>query len=81
MNPPTGMLNEADAAARLGNKPQTMAKWRQRNFGPAFFKHGAKVFYRIADLDSWSMSTRIVPDALAPRRTKPRRSHHKKKVA
>ena len=51
---PPGCLWLPDAAAYLGYEPCTLRKWRNvRKIGPASFKVGGKVAYRIAVLDAW----------------------------
>ncbi|MER7788606.1 helix-turn-helix domain-containing protein [Streptomyces sp. NPDC097640] len=51
---PPGCLLMADAADYLGYEISTLRKWRNvRKTGPASFKAGGKVVYRIAVLDAW----------------------------
>ena len=76
-----GNLLEAEAAAYVGVKSQTLAKWRIRNFGPPFLRLSSKIFYQIEDLNTWVQSCRVVPTELKPKAIAPRRSHHKHKAA
>ena len=51
--------NEYDtkaAAAYLDVHPAHLPRLRSEGKGPAFFKRGARVFYRRADLDAWNAS-------------------------
>ncbi|MCQ8831858.1 helix-turn-helix transcriptional regulator [Streptomyces malaysiensis] len=50
---PPGCLWLADAADYLGYDITTLRKWRLKKKGPASFKAGGKVAYRIAVLDAW----------------------------
>jgi hypothetical protein len=74
----SGLLNESEAAESLSMQAQTLSKWRQRDFGPAFLKQGGRVLYRPEDLKLWQDSCRIVPSEKSPRKMKPRRKHRKK---
>lgn len=47
------MLKVKGAAARLGLSVSQMNKMRCYGTGPAFYKLGAAIFYRPADLDAW----------------------------
>lgn len=51
---PPGCLWLADAADYLGCEVSTLRKWRNvRKTGPASFRVGGRVAYRIAVLDAW----------------------------
>lgn len=52
-NAPPGCLWLEDAAHYLGYEVSTLRKWRVKKKGPASFKAGGKVTYRIAVLDAW----------------------------
>lgn len=57
-------LTEAEAADRLGFKPQTLRKWRHTGRGPKFLQpegERAPVRYRERDLDEWEESHLRVP--------------------
>lgn len=59
------LLSREEAAAYLGVKPQTLAVWAcRRTAGPPFFKIGARVKYRQADLDAWIESRRVETSSL-----------------
>ena len=47
------LLPPTAAAARLGVKPATLAKWRVKGGGPAFRKIGTLVLYPVAELAAW----------------------------
>lgn len=51
--PPKGCLWIAGAAAYIGYEVNTLRKWRLKGIGPASFRVGGKVAYRIAVLDAW----------------------------
>ncbi|MET7795752.1 helix-turn-helix transcriptional regulator [Streptomyces decoyicus] len=50
---PPGCLLLEDAADYLGYEVSTLRKWRLKRRGPASFKAGGKVVYRIAVMDAW----------------------------
>ncbi|MDG9701727.1 AlpA family transcriptional regulator [Streptomyces sp. DH37] len=50
---PPGVLWLDDAADYLGYEVSTLRKWRLKKKGPASFKIGGRVAYRIAVLDAW----------------------------
>lgn len=43
-------LSTKEAAKVLKVHPVTMQEWRARGIGPAYFRDGRRVFYRLADL-------------------------------
>jgi len=47
------LLNEKDAAPRLGVSVRTLQAWRIRGNGPKFVKLNRKVLYRPEDLDGF----------------------------
>lgn len=47
------LLRASDAAEFLGVSRATLAKWRVYGFGPAFIKIGARVSYRMSDINAW----------------------------
>ncbi len=46
-------LNREQAAAYLGFKPCTLAKWASQGIGPAYYRRGRGTAYRQKDLDDW----------------------------
>jgi len=52
-NPQVFLLNEHEAAARLGVKVSSLRKWRWAGRGPQFIKIGAAVRYDPADLQDF----------------------------
>lgn len=50
---PLGCLWLSDAADRLGYEPSTLRKWRLKRKGPASFRAGGRVVYRVAALEAW----------------------------
>jgi len=51
-------LRETEAAAWLGVRPNTMARWRVEGTGPEYRKHGRLVIYSMRDLECWSQNQR-----------------------
>ena len=47
-------LTTVQAARYLNLSPKTLEKFRLTGGGPEYRKHGRKVVYRVADLDTWS---------------------------
>ncbi len=58
MNNHIVLLNENQAAERLGLKVKTLQAWRQQGKGPAFIKLGRSVRYNHADLVAFLESNR-----------------------
>lgn len=59
---PTEVVDQDAAAHYLGDLPvRTLESWRYRNTGPAYFRVGRRIRYRVADLDSWLEEQRITP--------------------
>jgi hypothetical protein len=56
-------LDTRQAAGHLGISPNSLACWRSRREGPAFVKIGAKVRYRLADLEAWVDGRRRDPSS------------------
>ncbi|MDO4919899.1 helix-turn-helix domain-containing protein [Kocuria sp.] len=56
---PASRLTTSESAEYLGVRPQTMANWRSAGTGPPFYKIGAAVQYRVADLDTWIEAQKI----------------------
>lgn len=48
-----GTLNELELATHLGVSRKTLQKWRSLGLGPTYLKLGAKVVYRIEDIDAY----------------------------
>ncbi|MBE3123710.1 MAG: helix-turn-helix domain-containing protein [Planctomycetes bacterium] len=56
---PQRLLNEQEAAAYMGLKPNTLAVWRSTGrYGLPFLKVGKAVRYRVADLEKWLSARR-----------------------
>jgi hypothetical protein len=62
---------EAEAARFLGKKPSTLATWRARRKGPAYYKNGATVLYTMTDLREYVRTRRVVPGACKAEREAP----------
>ena len=62
--PPSGGLQSTAAAAYLGVARQTLANWRVRGEGPRYArlgKSGARIVYRVSDLDLF-LAERMIGD-------------------
>jgi len=62
--PPTAaalLITEAEAAARLTAKVQTLRAWRHRQTGPPYLKLSGKIRYRVSDIDEFIETSRVVP--------------------
>lgn len=49
----TRHLNQRDLAARWGVSVRTLERWRWLNEGPGFLKLGARVAYRLEDIEAY----------------------------
>ena len=49
----TRLIREPELAAKLGCRPNTLAKYRIRGTGPRFIKLGNRIAYDPADVDEW----------------------------
>jgi hypothetical protein len=56
---PNRLLTESEAAAMIGVKGQTMAVWRTKSTGPAYYKVGSNVRYRKDDIEKYLTTNRI----------------------
>jgi len=52
------LINEQEAALRLGLKVPTLRRWRWAGRGPAFHKIGGAVRYSDADVDAYITAAR-----------------------
>ncbi|TDT33411.1 helix-turn-helix transcriptional regulator [Naumannella halotolerans] len=50
---PPAALDTDEAGRYIGVAPKTLANWRGRGQGPRYVRAGARVVYRVADLDAW----------------------------
>lgn len=58
MRDDTTYLDTRAAAAHLGLSPRTLDRYRVSGEGPASYKLGTRVRYRLADLEAWAESRR-----------------------
>lgn len=49
-------LNQMQLARRSNLSPRTLERWRYYGEGPAFFKIGRRVVYRIEDVEAFEAS-------------------------
>ena len=49
-------LTPEELAARIRVAPSTIAKWRMEGDGPAFYKFGKRVLYRLDIVEEWERS-------------------------
>lgn len=52
-------LSETEASKFLGLKPQTLAVWRTKGTGPAYYKIGSNVRYSRTDLEVYIKQQRV----------------------
>ena len=52
-------LTPKEASDQLGISRRTLDRYRNRNRGPAYYKFGRKVLYKIEDLHAWAAERRI----------------------
>ena len=52
-------LTPKEAGDQLRMSSRTLGRYRTRNIGPAYYKFGNRVRYRIEDLDAWTARYRI----------------------
>ena len=50
-----GLLTEDEVAAMLDINTSTLATWRSQKTGPGHIKLGKGGFYRLADINDWTM--------------------------
>ena len=46
-------LTPEELAARIRVAPSTLSKWRMEGDGPAFYKFGKRVLYRLDIVEQW----------------------------
>lgn len=67
------LLSPTDLAALVGVDKRTLALWRAQHKGPEFIRLGRAIFYRRADVVTWTNSSAIgitkPAEAAAPRVT------------
>lgn len=61
------LIDEYEAAERLGLAVPTLRQWRSRGRGPAFHKLGSSVRYAVADLEAWIEAQRRTPRPAKPK--------------
>ena len=62
-------LNTYEAGRWLGLSEKTLARYRVRGEGPAFYRFGTRIRYRRADLEAWAelhRSASASDDGIAP---------------
>jgi hypothetical protein len=60
---PGELIDEAETAKLLRQKPQTMAAWRCDNRGPEYVKVGRRVFYRRSSISAFLAACIVSPGA------------------
>lgn len=55
------ILSEDEAAQKCVVQKQTMRSWRSRGRGPAYLKLAGRIRYRLADIEAFIESCRVVP--------------------
>lgn len=62
---PEELLDAAQAADLLRQRPQTLATWRCEGRGPEYVKVGRSVFYRRQAISTWLAGQIVKPGAAA----------------
>ena len=65
------------AAGILALSTRTLDRYRQRGTGPAYYKLGGRIRYRMKDLTEWTAWYRVGPGGRKDRPRKPRGVAHK----
>ena len=50
---PDGRVTFDDAARYLGFSPKTLEQWKAKCYGPAAYKIGGKLFYKLIELENF----------------------------
>ena len=53
------LMHEEEAAQYLRMKSSTLRQWRYKSQGPAYYKFGSRVCYRVSDIESFMERSRI----------------------
>ena len=53
------LIREAEAAAYLSMNASTLRQWRYKSRGPAYHKLGARVLYRVSELEAFVEQSKI----------------------
>ncbi|WP_234731070.1 hypothetical protein [Acidocella facilis] len=70
----SAMLTTGQLSMRPGYPSEwTMARWRRNNIGPAYTRIGGRVFYSLADVESWEKSHRAGGDEMPERKKRVRK--------
>jgi predicted site-specific integrase-resolvase len=59
--PALELWTQAQLAALLNVKPNTLREWRRLGKGPAYIRIQKGVFYRKADVENWLEDNKVVP--------------------
>lgn len=62
------LLKPTEAAAALGRKPQTLARWRSEGTGPEFVRIQGRVFYQQHVIDALVEANRFTSTSEAQAR-------------
>ena len=60
-------LRTKHAAAVLNVSPRTLALWRSNGAGPAYYKVGKRIYYRIDDLEKYRDDNNLGEQRIEPR--------------
>jgi hypothetical protein len=56
-------LNQIELSRRWRLSPRTLEGWRRRGKGPQYLKVGARVLYRLADIEAYEVTKLRASDA------------------
>src|ERR1700733_5321763 len=71
-------FDEKAAARFLGNKPQTLAKWRTRSKGPFYHRLHGQIRYSKSDLIAFVKASRVDPALPSAKKSKSARTRKSK---
>jgi hypothetical protein len=59
-------INQVELSRRWRLSPRTLERWRYRGTGPQYLKVGARILYRVADIEAFEAEQLQETRAMAP---------------
>ena len=59
-------INQVELSRRWRLSPRTLERWRYRGTGPQYLKVGARILYRVADIEAFEAEQLRESPAVAP---------------
>jgi hypothetical protein len=59
-------INQVELSRRWRLSPRTLERWRYRGTGPQYLKVGARILYRVADIEAFEAEQLREARAIAP---------------